>query len=260
MMKNVFVILIAMVLFSCSNSNSPEDSNDSSTQLMPNSIGNYWVYEHRSLDKVIGIDSMVLTQHFLYKSKEASLLEVFRFDNDHELIKKDSIFYAEDAYKLFVIEKLEGSPWYDNTWIQIYGEKTDSWVAARFKANKENLLIKDSIFTTSYDNVLTGKYIYSDVLPIAGEEMEFKHFSLKNDFKGSFYKYVDTDKGQDSVRFESVRTFDQYLKIVRGVGIIEKVYPSYYFAWYPTTSSYGFGSITSFFPDVTSILIRYNIK
>ncbi len=260
MMKNIFVILIALVLFSCSNSNSPEDSHDSSTQLVPNVIGNYWVYEHRSLDKLIGIDSMVVTHHFVYKSKEASLVEVFRFDNDYELIRKDSIFYAENDDKLFAIEKLDGSPWYDNTWIQIYGDKTESWVAARFRANKENLLIKDSIFAASYDNVLTAKYIYSDVIATAGEEMEFDHFNIKNDFRGYFYKYVDTDKGPDSVRFEAVRSFDQYFKIVRGVGIIEKVYPSYYFAWYPTTSSYGFGSITSFFPDVTSILIRYNIK
>ncbi len=258
----ILTVLFAFIV-ACSDSSSPDDSDkkDSSDQLIPNTIGNYWIYDRYEDFKVVGQDSLVLAAHVQYKSKSAYLIEVFRFHNDVEIISKDTVFYAEEDGKLFVNEKLEGNPWYDNSWVQIYGDKTESWVAARFQAKSEEVLMpNDELKFVSYDNVLTGNYVYSDQLIYGGKTQSFDQYEVENDFLGYYYHNIDEDDITDSVRFKGVRKFKQEYKIAPGTGLLEKKVEGYYIVWSPEDNPYGLTQIAYHQIPFGLTLVRYSVK
>lgn len=262
-MKYLLLTVLCAFLVACSDSSSPEDTNvtDNSTQLMPNSIGNYWIYERYEEGKIVGTDSLVLTAHTRYKSKSAYMCELYSFDDEYEIVYKDTVFFAEEEDKLFVNEKMPNNPWYDNTWVQIYGDKTDSWLAARFKAENENIYVTTTdVFPVTYDNVLTAKYVYSDQLIFGGSSQNFDQFEIKNDFLGHYYVYLNDGGVPDSVRVSGTRQFKQEFKIARGTGLLEKRAGGYYLVWSPEQNPYGLKQTTSHQPAMGWKLIRYEVE
>ncbi len=262
-MKYFVLTVFAAFIFSCSDSNSPVDNSkeDSSKMLMPNSIGNYWVYDRFEDNILAGVDSMVLTAHVQYKSKDAYMVECFSFDKDYEMIEKDTIFYAEEDGKLFINEQMEANPWYDNTWIQIYGDKSVSWIAARFDAeNYDFEVTKEETYPVSYQNVLTAKYIYSDQLMFGGKSQAFDQFNIKNDLIGTFYKYIENDGVKDSVKYTGVRVIDQNYKIAKGTGLVDKLISGYKLVWAPAKNPYGMTQKIFNQVGETLQLVRYNVK
>ncbi len=262
-MKYFILVVFTIFIFSCSDSNSPIDNKKevNSGKLMPNSIGNYWVYDRFEDNILAGVDSLVLTARVMYKSKDAYMVECFSFDKDYEMIEKDTIFYAEEDGNLFINEQMEANPWYDNTWVQISGDKTESWIAARFDGQDDEFVVtNDETYPVEYQNVLTAKYVYSDNLMFGGKSQAFDQYNIKNDLICTFYKYVENDGVKDSVKYTGVRVIDQNYKIAKGTGLVEKLVSGYKLVWAPAKNPYGMTQKIFNQVGETLKLVRYNVK
>ncbi len=256
-MKLFYYTLLTVLIFGCSGATSPDGTDSYASMLIPNKIGNYWVYQRNAFGKTIGYDSLVLSKKMLFKGKSASLIEINRLSENMKPISKDTLYFAEEGNELFIVENNPVRPWHSSDWIQIYGDRNSSWIAARFDIWKTDLYVIDSIVKGALTNVLTGKYIYSDTVNISGVTSQFDMFTLKNDFKGSFYQHVVSNGKLDSVLYQSVGKYNMHYKIARGLGLVSKTYESHMIYWLPVDNKYGLKTKSIQVADESLRLIRY---
>lgn len=254
-MKNIiFIFLIALLLYSCSDNDTTSQTN---TEMQPRSLSSFWIFENYSIDsnniekKSNNYDSVVVTgQKTLLDRVGTIFFSTTKNYNGQELATSEYYMYEENQ-KIYMHSSrfnqfLQGGgqlglPFtFKEQWVKVADMNDDDWKA-----------YEDEIPETSF----MGLGTISGKLLITGEKKGKKDFYLNNKkFQSNeFYLNVSFNgnlKLQQALIPVNIN-FEQkiYIQFVNGIGLVQQIN-------LPTkVQLFGFT-----FPGSKSVLIKYLIK
>lgn len=228
MNKSVFLLVLLVFLYSCSDKNS---TSPTKFEIQPKSLHSYWIYENYDIDSnnieknANNYDSVVVSGQktlldklgtiFLatsknYNGQELGTSEYYSYEENQKLYMHSSRFN-----QFFSGEGLPGLPFtFKEQWVKVADINDDDWKA-----------YEDEMPETSF----MGLGTISGKLLITGEIKGKKDFLLNNK-KYQAYEFYLNVSFNGNLKFQQAPipvnlNFDQkiYIQFVNGIGLVQQI-------------------------------------